>query len=364
MKSTILVVDDDPILRDIYDVMLGDLYNLYLAASGQEALEYLRYYAKPELILLDIMMPGMNGYEMCKMIRDDVFCSHVKIILVSAKVTVEERIQGYEAGADDYITKPFEEKELLAKINVFLRLKNVEEIDKLKGDFLTLFSHEARTPLNGILGFAQLLQESPTLSEEDKEFVELIITSGESLLRLSEKTILLSDLKSGDIQISKIEINLRELLAGCQQKLIGKAEEKQLLIQVQGDVDVVIDGDQGLLQHAFDMVLDNAVKFAREGTVVEVIFNARGDRIKIDIANEGERILDEDRENIFDEFFVQNLDNHHQGHGLSLAIARRIVQAHDGALSAKNQDKGPVFVFDLQSWHLSQDGKSSEQFDW
>lgn len=349
MKPTLLAVDDDPIMRDIYQVILDDTYNLHLASSGKEALDFLNSYPRPDVILLDIMMPEMDGYEVCQIIRKNPLFSHLKVILVSAKSMVEERLRGYDAGADDYVTKPFEENELLAKINVFLRLKNIEEIDMIKRDFLGLLSHETRTPLNGILGFSDILHNSPNLNEEEKEFVGHIITCGKELLDLSEKTTLLSDLKLGNVTIEKLKTKMNELLADFQQKLIRSANEKQLLFQIQGDVEAEIDGDPKLLRYAFERVLENAVKFAREGTVIEVTLTEVGNRIQVDIANEGEKILDEHREAIFDEFFVHNVKQHHHGHGLSLAIARRIVGEHEGTLSVKNQDKGPIFVFDFQS---------------
>ena len=293
------------------------------------------------------MMPGMNGYETCQKIRATPSFSHMKVILVSAKSLVEERLRGYEVGADDYITKPFEESELLAKINVFLRLKNVEEIDNIKRNFLLLLSHETRTPLNGILGFAQILQDSENLSDEEKEFVAMIFSCGKDLLRLSEKTVLLGDLRSGNIHIHAEPIMIIALLAEWQHTSTQSLVEKQLSLHIEGDVDVEIDGDPKLLELALQMVLDNAVKFARQGTVVDVRVTTVGNRIQIAIANEGEHVLEEHREDIFTAFFVQNIEHHHQGHGLSLEIARRIVAAHDGTLSVQNQEKGPVFLFDM-----------------
>jgi signal transduction histidine kinase len=347
MKATILAVDDDPILCAVYEVILGELYNLHLASSGEEALAVLQSYVRPDIILLDIMMPGMNGYETCQKIRATPLSSPIKVILVSAKALVEERLRGYEVGADDYIIKPFEESELLAKINVFLRLKNVEEIDSIKRNFLRLLSHETRTPLNGILGVAQILQDSPNLSEEEKELVSMLSSCGTELLSLSEKTMLLSELRAGNIHLDAEPTTIIELLAACQHTLTHSLTEKQLALEITGDVGVEINGDPKLLQRALQMVLDNAVKFARPGTVVGVRATTAGDRIQIAIANEGELIPTEHHEDIFTAFFVQNIDHHHHGHGLSLEIARRLVAAHDGTLSIQNHEKGPVFLFDM-----------------
>src|SRR6185369_4138543 len=127
MKPTILAVDDDPIMLDMYEAVLDDTYDLKLVSSGENALEFLAANPRVDLVLLDIVMPGMDGYEICRRIRSDASFAHVKIILVSSKVKLEERLCGYEVGADDYITKPFEASELTAKLKVFLRLKTAEE---------------------------------------------------------------------------------------------------------------------------------------------------------------------------------------------------------------------------------------------
>lgn len=347
MKSTILVVDDDPIILEIYQAILNDLYDIHLAESGEMALELLDTHPNTDIILLDIMMPGMNGYEVCRKIRQNTRLSHVKVILVSAKSQIEERLLGYEIGADDYITKPFEEEEIIAKLKVFLRLKNVEEVNNVKGNLLTLLSHETRTPLNGILGYSELLRESPNLDSEEREFIEQIIECGKRLLQLSEKAVLLSDLRSESIHINRTSFNVYKTLYQCCQDFSAAAEKKGVAINLQCDKTVEIDGDMHLLLNALEMILDNAVKYAHQNTMVEITFDNAGDRVQISIANEGNRIPEAYHEDIFGEFFVHNLANHHYGHGLSLAIARRIAESHDGTLTVRNRDRGPVFVFDL-----------------
>ncbi len=293
------------------------------------------------------MMPGMNGYEVCQEIRQNASLSHVKVILVSAKRQVEERLLGYEIGADDYITKPFQEEELLAKVKVFLRLKNVEEINNVKGNLLTLLSHEIRTPLNGILGFTEILQESPNLDSEEKEFLKQIITCGKRLLRLSEKSILLSDLKSESLDINKDKFNLHTALEDCRHAFQAETDSKELTIQLQFDAAAEVCGDLHLFLYAFEFIVENAIKYAHRGTTIDITFDSLGDRIQIGIANVGYPIPEALHEDIFGEFFVQNIANHHHGNGLSLAIAKRIAASHDGTLTVRNRDNGPVFLFDL-----------------
>ena len=151
-KSRILAVDDNPTNNEIIQEMLSEDYDLQMATTGEEALKIATDF-RPDLILLDIMMPGMDGYEVCRRLRANSNLMYTKIILVSAKTMTSERLEGYEAGADDYITKPFDDDEIRAKVNVYLRLKHIEEIGQMRRDFTTTVTHEMRTPMNVIKGF-------------------------------------------------------------------------------------------------------------------------------------------------------------------------------------------------------------------
>ena len=133
-QSRILLVDDNPTNLAILEEMLDDEYRWEAATSGEEALEIAPDF-QPDLILLDVMMPGINGYETCRRIRANPALRNVKIVMVSAKALVSERLEGYDAGADDYLTKPFDEKELLAKVRVYLSREQMkrEIMEMLRG---------------------------------------------------------------------------------------------------------------------------------------------------------------------------------------------------------------------------------------
>ncbi|WP_089718051.1 ATP-binding response regulator [Candidatus Entotheonella palauensis] len=176
MKSqqTILLVDDNPANLFVLEEILGDLYQTVTATSGEEALEQASEYL-PDLVLLDIMMPGIDGYETCKQLRNVPNLQHTKIVMVSAKAMVSERLEGYNAGADDYITKPFEEEELLAKVRVYLRLKSIEEVDQLKTDLLTLLCDATMTPLHGLLlPLCELHSQSALDADEKAKFHDIL----------------------------------------------------------------------------------------------------------------------------------------------------------------------------------------------
>jgi two-component system sensor histidine kinase/response regulator len=347
-KGTILAVDDDEIILEMYRAILEHAYDVHLTSSGEEALDFLAAHPRLDLILLDIIMPKIDGYETCRRIRQNALFTDVKVIFVSSKMLVEDKLQGYEIGADDYLTKPFEGNELLAKIKVFMRLKKAEEINKIKTNFINLLYHETRTPLTSVFGYAALLRQSPNLTSQEGYFVEQIQRCGETILRSCEKTMLLSNLKSGNVLVERARIPLSIFLSD-QQKFQEKSSDTRLEIRIRGDDDLWIDVDPKLFGIVIDTLLDNALKFACPGTTVEVTVKLLKDRVRIEVANEGSHITSEQEEIIFSEFAVQDVSHHHEGPGLSLAIARRIIEAHDGTLTVTNHATGTAFVIDMQS---------------
>lgn len=129
-QHKILVVDDDAVNLDVIEEALDNEYNIKTCLNGEETLNVIEQY-NPDIVLLDIMMPGIDGYEVCQKIRENPNLYHTKIIFISAKEMLKDRLAGYQVGGDDYIVKPFEEEELRAKVKVFLRLKYEEEIKSL-----------------------------------------------------------------------------------------------------------------------------------------------------------------------------------------------------------------------------------------
>lgn len=174
LKRKILVVDDCDTNLAIMKTILGDDYLLKLALSGEEAMMIAEAF-QPDLILLDIMMPGIDGYEVCRWMRTDTTLRKSKIIMVSAKAMLSERMEGYAAGADDYLTKPFEKDELKAKVRVFMRMKSVEEVEILKSDMLTQFNRELSNRLHGIMLPTTILKTDNGLTATERRMLADIV---------------------------------------------------------------------------------------------------------------------------------------------------------------------------------------------
>jgi K+-sensing histidine kinase KdpD len=318
-------------------LLIADGYVLQSVASGEEALTVLPSF-DPDIILLDIQMDGMDGYTVCANIRADERYHFTKIIMVSGCAQVEERLKGYGVGADDYIAKPFDEEELRAKVKVYTRLKRREEIDQVKGDLLTLLTHETRTPINGIKGCADLLLEDKTLSGGQREFVEMISQSTRQLHGFLENCLLLSKLKAGLELVKSYESVEMIISSVCRE--ITRQYAGKCCFEIMVDRNLVLYADWQLLKRAFEFVLDNSVKYSPAGECVIVKAVIDGNVGQIIIDDRGLGVDSRRRQVIFDEFSIQDVAHHQSGQGISLAITNRICICHGGDIRVLDNPGG------------------------
>jgi signal transduction histidine kinase len=348
VQYKILVVDDEPIiLFYIQDLLASvDDYIVETVGSGEQALEILPAF-KPDLILLDIQLPAMNGYEVCRKIRADNQYRFTKIIMISGHARVNERLMGYEAGADDYIGKPFDKEELLAKVRVFTQLKNKEEVDQIKGDLLTLITHETRTPVSGIIGCAELLASDPTLSEEGKELAGLIAKSGQQLFQFMKNAVLLCKLKAG-MELHFNPEPVSSMLANVINNLVEENSNRHIRIITAFEDSIILQADWPLLINVFRFVVDNAFKFSPDSGTITIRSWQEDGILHVTVQDEGEGVDPHLREQIFDEFAIKDVAHHQKGQGISLAICRYILHYHHGSIQvAGNPGSGTTFVIKM-----------------
>lgn len=335
-KSTrILLVDDDERNLRILELILEDEFELLKASTGEEALECLAAF-KPDIILLDIMMPGISGIDVCKQVKSSPEYKNIKIILLSGMALAEDRISGYEAGADDYLTKPFDDAELLAKVRVYAKLKFAEEINDLKTNFLSLITHETSTPLNTIIGYASLLSNEEQDSEKQEWLLD-IKTSAMNLHSKIENILLLSRLMS-TTKVEKYNVPLAELFALAIESL-DFDDEIRSRINIVMDEHEVVYCDQILFQRLLTALLDNSIRHTGSESCTTCTCSHYPDKsIEITISDEGKGIDDARLSALFDPFNVPDILSHGEGLSISLAICQQIVRLHGGEISASNNN--------------------------
>lgn len=347
-KHKILAVDDNEVNLSIMEEILSETYQLRTAANGEQALAMAHEF-QPDVILLDIMMEGIDGYEVCRKIKNDPKLAQTKIIMVSAKAMVSERLKGYETGADDYITKPFEEYELIAKLKVYTRLKFIEEIDQLKDSILTLLSHETRTPMNQILGMAGILCEQNKMPDDERQsYAQVLLDSAQNLCTLIDKVNCLIDIKAGRFKLSYQKCSLNHIIENAlkKNKSSAQAQNIQLVQNIQQNTELECDSFE--IAQIITAILDNAIRFSESGQKIQISAGIEGSDAFIKITDTGSGIPKEFLHRVFDEFTDSDFEHHSQGHGLSLAIAREIINMHSGSISVTSEpQKETTFTIHL-----------------
>ena len=333
-RHRILGVDDDPLNRIILADYLEEDYEVTLAESGEHCLEILET-MHPDLILLDIMMPGINGYEVCQQVRADQRLRHTKIILISAKALPEERLKGYEVGANDYVTKPFSGDELLAKVRVYLDLASVEELDELKSQFLTLLSHETRTPLSGIVAAADMLVDMLEPGSEEHELARIIDESAQRWKHTIKTALRICELKAGQVLLRPDAADLEELAREVIENVSEIALAKQLVIDSKTcDGPLPIHADRKLVSEALECLLRRSVRMSQEGHQIEVCIEDLGSRVAFSVRDDTAPVAEELRPYIFESLAVSDLDHHSGETELDLALANCIAQTMGGEAEA------------------------------
>ncbi len=370
-KNKILVVDDSTSIVQYMRDILKNEYHVTTASSGEEALDVLLNYS-PDVILLDVSMGGVNGYEVCRTIREKGVHGFVKIIMVSSGTSLKERLKGYESGADDYIGKPFKEEELLAKVRVFIRLKTVEDQlrdlnDKLNdqiklrtsqlvdaekmaaiGRYAAGIVHNLNNPLQVIMGTSQLLSMK---NPSDKNIMRQRKAAAEM------KKIIASILQTGAMEsrTENVEIDLNEVLKS-QIELLRSDHFFKHHIQMELDLQPLPPylGIYAHFSQSFSNLMKNAgdAMYNRSNRILKISSAVESGDIVVRISDTGEGVSEESMKKIFDPFFTTKPltanDDRPTGTGLGLASCKEMIESYGGELSADSViDQGTTFTVKL-----------------
>lgn len=352
-RQNVMIVDDTPANIEVVSESLGDEYEMIFATSGAEALDLIRE-DKPDLILLDIMMPGMDGYEVCSILKKDPSTRDIPVIFVTAMIQEDDEIKGLELGAIDYITKPITPHVVRARVKNHLEMKRYRDLlenlstaaDRTKKEFLRGVSHELRTPLTPIIGMTDLVLNNEE-DDEKRKYLSLVQKAAMKLLGLIEDLIETSRLEGDEVRLESRSFQLTPFLEGIVSELDPLARSKGLLLSlgIDSDLPEAVVADQGMLHKVLSMLLGNAVKFTAEG---EVALDAQrsGMMLRFSVADTGIGIAEGDLERIFNDFTQSDgaITRAYPGLGLGLTLARRIIEIMEGRIWAESrQGVGSIF---------------------
>jgi DNA-binding response OmpR family regulator len=400
-KSLILIVDDSPKnLQVMAGILTNARYRITIAKSAAKALQILDN-VTPDLILLDVMMPEMDGFELCRRLKTSETTREIPVIFLTIKTENEDIVKGFQSGGVDYITKPFNKTELLARVQNHLELKRskeelkersieieeknrrleeqsekLKELDKIKSRFFANISHEFRTPLTLILApLEQMIAACPDNDEEKKRKLTLMHRNAERLLRLINQLLELSKLESGKMKLQARKTNIISFVKGITASFQTPARQKELELVFQAehenDHEAVLENmniyiDLLKMEDVMSNILVNAIKFTPPGGEIKVTVkgnpvaeaNFPAGWVEISVCDTGPGIPLEQLPHIFDRFYQADItyEYHQEGSGIDLILATELVELHHGTIEARSRvGEGSAFIIRLPmgSSHLA-----------
>ncbi|MEX0988661.1 MAG: hybrid sensor histidine kinase/response regulator [Bacteroidales bacterium] len=379
VSAVILVVDDNPQNLQVLGNLLQDnQYEIEFATSGKAALEWLKV-QKFDLILLDIKMPKMDGYEVCKKIRSDKKMNNVPVIFLSSDKDRESILKGFDAGAQDYLTKPYDRRELIVRVQTHLKLKNsletleklneslerrvrertrqlnianyelrnmnlrLSELDNAKSQFLNLISHEIRIPLDGIILPLQLLKE-PFSESDSGELLNILDSSVKRLEKFAMNALLITKLKTKPYEISEERADITKLIREVIREEKTEIDKKHLTIKVKtGGHACIIPGQINLLKKCISNIIDNSIAFSPNDGFIEVNVHIDGLYLVVEINDFGEGIPEEIIKK-GTKPFSPGKKYRDKSTGIGLPLSKLIMNAHNGLMELKNRPGGGASV--------------------
>jgi signal transduction histidine kinase len=347
-KNKILIVDDAVDTVELLKKRFrAEGYDTSEAYNGEEALSRVPEY-NPDLIILDVMMPKIDGYEVCQRLKSNEKTKYIPILMLTAKGEVEHKVKGLDIGADDYMSKPFDYKELSARIRSLLLIKATHEkkVETEKTGALEQMidevAHEIRNPLTAIGGFARKVFSRLPEGDPNKKYMQMII---EDVAVLESMIKQLIELKSMEIS-QKEPVNINEIVIESLKVFRNEMTEKNIQITTELlDNPPLLSIDKKLMKRALCNMIKNAIE-AMEATVKEmkIITLLSDDYLDIKIADTGKGIDKDKIKNIFDPMVSSKV----YSPGLGLTFALKIVQYHGGTISVDSEPgKGSTFTIRL-----------------
>jgi two-component system, sensor histidine kinase and response regulator len=351
-KISILIVDDEPSGFDVIEsILFNKGYDLQYASNGMAAIKQIET-ALPDLILLDVMMPEMDGIEVCKKIKANPLWRHIPIIMVTALNSKMVLSRCLELGADDFVDKPVSALELRARVQSMLRLKKQHDALQvslqLRQDMSNMIVHDLRNPLTSIVLSCAILKRTE-LQAKQQQKVEQILQAGQQLQSMIDSLLLMAKLESGKMVLDRSPANLCELASQAIADFQAIADSKHLqLISHLPNSNPSIDIDGNLLRRVLDNLLSNAIKFSPPSGQITVEVHHTDGKTCLQVADQGKGVRVDLRQAIFEKYAVDNSVQGIAQTGLGLAFCKMAIEAHNGRIFVvENQPQGAIFVVEI-----------------
>lgn len=361
--NKILIVDD--IYENAFLISTAfnpEQYEFKIATDGNEALKIARAYL-PDIILLDIAMPEIDGYMVCNELKTTEKTKEIPIIFITAKTETSDLIKGFECGAIDYITKPYNYHELIRRVNTQLEVKHskdiikeqnirLEELNKTKDRLFSIIAHDLLNPFNTLIGFAEMLDSNYEELDDatKKEFISYILSASEMGHGLLSNLLHWSRSQTGRLLFSPEKIDLHKIWAANEEYLNTFAKRKEINIKSEITQNTFIVADENMVVTILRNLVSNAIKFTSYGGTIKLTSKQRDDMYFISVIDNGIGIPKEAISKLFkmEPEFVRNGTNNEKGTGLGLIVCKELIEKHNGKLYIESEEnKGSSFSFTL-----------------
>ncbi len=357
-EERILIIDDvNDNIQIVASILNKDGYKLNYATSGEKALKYAEN-NKFDLILLDIMMPEMNGFDVCRELKKNAATSEIPVIFLTAKDDIDSISTAFEIGGVDYITKPFNKTELLARVKTHLNLKNANEQlkqnIKARDKFFSIIAHDLKNPFSTLIGFASvLIEEFDTLSTDNlKEYHKYIYELSKKSFSLLENLLEWARSQMGQMIITPRKFKFKEIVDDTIELLIEDAERKNIHLSSKIDDSCEIFADPDTITVIIRNLIANAVKFTPLDGDITVSAKCFNNFTEISVSDTGVGLSEEDMDRLFRLDVNPALigSGTGKGTGLGLILCREFIKKNGGTIRVESElNKGCNFIFTLPS---------------
>jgi two-component system sensor histidine kinase/response regulator len=359
----VLLVDDEPLNLDVLEsFLLGLECESTRAASGDEALQSVEH-GSPDLVLLDIMMPGMDGFEVCRRLKGGEKTRFIPVVMVTSLDQKADRIEAIKAGADDFITKPVDKAELRARVKSLLRMKSfhdelekshkeILELQTMKDNLVYMLIHDFKNPLTGILGYLDLIGlQSETGCENCQQYAHNSQYLAKRMSSMVNDLMDIARLEKNVLPLRLDEVHLKDIVEDNLREFRHAIDEKSIKTVVEeGAEGVYVDADKTLLERVAGNILSNAIRYSEEYGNIIFKIDAAGGKAVLSISDEGPGIPEEALGRVFEKFYQveANVSDARTGAGLGLAFCDMVIKAHGGHIEVKNNPvSGCTFTITL-----------------
>ncbi len=353
-KEKILIVDDTPVnIRLLQEMLTKNNYHVQTAEDGMTALQMLED-CPIDLILLDIKMPVMDGYEVCRRIKSDPDKRDIPVIFISALNDLEDIIRAFDTGGVDYITKPFKVREVMVRVESQLTLvrqrqqiENLRERDRqyyetlntMKSQFIRAATHDLKNPLALIVGYVGLLRDEFDKSDPRLAYINGIREGIDKMLGLVTEMLELAQMES-NIELQREQVSLHKFIERCFNEYYAPAKSKNIKLGIllpENDVTLFID--LKLMRRVFDNLLSNAIKYTPSGGHIDIGGEISAESVSLFVSDTGLGIPKADIPRLFQAFYRVRQKEHMEieGSGLGLSVVKSIVEHHDGKVIVESE---------------------------